>query len=131
MSYFIRTLGKTPEDIAKQDAAHKDDLYRLEVYTAALKLVGPFYEALHTGKKKGFKFSFGGQGSEFTQHVTTVANDIAAIWETSAQPVTKPVEAPTGMPDLPSPVDSTTTMSSWREGFSKDGIVEIAPLRGQ
>jgi hypothetical protein len=127
MSYFIVTLGKTPEDIAKQNAEHEADLYRLEVYTAALKLVGPFHEALQAGKKKGFKFSFAGQSSEFTQHVTTVANELAAIWETPAQPVTKPVEEPTGMPGLPSPIRE----SSWREGYTEFGMFVIAPLRGQ
>jgi len=116
-------LLKTDEQLKEQE----NDLYRLRVYTRALELVGPFYEDLQAGKKKRFKVSFSAQGSEFTEHVIIVANEIAAIWETNVVETVKPVEAPTGMPGLPSPIRE----SSWREGYTEFGMFKIAPYREQ
>jgi len=118
-------LLKTDEQLNEQE----NDLYRLRVYTEALKLVGPLYEDIQAGKKKGVKISVPTQDNEFTEHVITVANEIAAIWEANVVEVetVKPVEASTGMPGLPSPIRE----SSWREGYTEFGMFKIAPYREQ
>jgi hypothetical protein len=92
---------KTQEQLEEQET----EWYRLKVYTAALSIVGPFYEDLQAGRKME-KFSFEGGDEKFNKDVTTVANELTVIWGTRLEETpTKPVEVSTGMPDGPSSPD--------------------------
>jgi hypothetical protein len=122
MSYFIAMVSKTEEEVAEQNAEHENDLYRLRVYTEALKLVGPFYEALHAGAKIE-KFSFEGGDQAFNKDVTTVANELAVIWAAKPEDVATtvveatpatPSESSAGMPGGPTSPEDKSVLAAYQ-----------------